>query len=226
MYMRIDVLNNSGQAWVEFQFELQEILRPAERVRRRPVVRPAQQDDRQHLRRATSPISTATSSPMTACCSRTARSIPPKTATFDFLITDYHAALDLLSGAGSAHTDRPDPTCRHLHLGVRLPQSEMLAANRPRAPVTAKPTATLPTCWPSTPAPASTRRWTRRPSTGLPTAPAGGRAAAAADPPAAAAPATLRGPQATPAMPPATRPGRRPDRARRAQARQRQRRNA
>jgi hypothetical protein len=26
MYMRIDVLNNSGQAWVEFQFELQEIL--------------------------------------------------------------------------------------------------------------------------------------------------------------------------------------------------------
>ena len=26
MYMRIDVLNNSGQAWIEFQFELQEIL--------------------------------------------------------------------------------------------------------------------------------------------------------------------------------------------------------
>jgi hypothetical protein len=26
MYMRIDVLNDSGQAWVEFQFELQEIL--------------------------------------------------------------------------------------------------------------------------------------------------------------------------------------------------------
>ncbi|AZN98983.1 hypothetical protein EJ066_18595 [Mesorhizobium sp. M9A.F.Ca.ET.002.03.1.2] len=26
MYMRIDVLNNSGQAWVEFQFELQEVL--------------------------------------------------------------------------------------------------------------------------------------------------------------------------------------------------------
>ena len=26
MYMRIEVLNNSGQAWVEFQFELQEIL--------------------------------------------------------------------------------------------------------------------------------------------------------------------------------------------------------
>ncbi|MBZ9744767.1 hypothetical protein LB516_05860 [Mesorhizobium sp. CO1-1-7] len=26
MYMRIDALNNSGQAWIEFQFELQEIL--------------------------------------------------------------------------------------------------------------------------------------------------------------------------------------------------------
>ena len=26
MYMRIEVLNNSGQAWVEFEFELQEIL--------------------------------------------------------------------------------------------------------------------------------------------------------------------------------------------------------
>ncbi|RUZ70946.1 hypothetical protein EN943_35220 [Mesorhizobium sp. M7A.F.Ca.US.006.01.1.1] len=26
MYMRIEVLNNSGQAWIEFQFELQEIL--------------------------------------------------------------------------------------------------------------------------------------------------------------------------------------------------------
>jgi len=26
LYMRIEVLNNSGQAWVEFQFELQEIL--------------------------------------------------------------------------------------------------------------------------------------------------------------------------------------------------------
>ncbi|OBP75952.1 hypothetical protein BAE42_08780 [Mesorhizobium loti] len=26
MYMRINVLNNSGQAWIEFQFELQEIL--------------------------------------------------------------------------------------------------------------------------------------------------------------------------------------------------------
>ncbi|UVK38118.1 hypothetical protein LHFGNBLO_005251 [Mesorhizobium sp. AR10] len=26
MYVRIDILNNSGQAWVEFQFELQEIL--------------------------------------------------------------------------------------------------------------------------------------------------------------------------------------------------------
>ncbi|TGQ66792.1 hypothetical protein EN829_019305 [Mesorhizobium sp. M00.F.Ca.ET.186.01.1.1] len=26
MYMRLNVLNNSGQAWVEFQFELQEIL--------------------------------------------------------------------------------------------------------------------------------------------------------------------------------------------------------
>jgi len=26
MYMRIETLNNSGQAWVEFQFELQEIL--------------------------------------------------------------------------------------------------------------------------------------------------------------------------------------------------------
>ncbi|ESY71442.1 hypothetical protein NKJ90_07545 [Mesorhizobium sp. M0051] len=26
MYMRIDVLNNSGQAWIEFQFELQEML--------------------------------------------------------------------------------------------------------------------------------------------------------------------------------------------------------
>ena len=44
MYMRVDVLNNSGQAWVEFQFELQEILHAAEHVRRRPVVRPAQQN--------------------------------------------------------------------------------------------------------------------------------------------------------------------------------------
>ncbi|TIT47982.1 MAG: hypothetical protein E5W64_15695, partial [Mesorhizobium sp.] len=26
MYMRLEVLNNSGQAWIEFQFELQEIL--------------------------------------------------------------------------------------------------------------------------------------------------------------------------------------------------------
>ncbi len=26
MYMRLNVLNNSGQAWIEFQFELQEIL--------------------------------------------------------------------------------------------------------------------------------------------------------------------------------------------------------
>ena len=39
MYMRIDVLNNSGQAWVEFQFELQEILNQRERVRRRTFVR-------------------------------------------------------------------------------------------------------------------------------------------------------------------------------------------
>ena len=48
LYMRTEVVNNSGQAWSEFEFELQEQLRPAEHLRRRPVVRPAPLRERQH----------------------------------------------------------------------------------------------------------------------------------------------------------------------------------
>ena len=73
IYMRIDVLNNSGQAWVEFEFELQEILdQPS-------VFGDGLSFDQRNTTattsgRAASPISAATSSPMTGCCFKKARS--------------------------------------------------------------------------------------------------------------------------------------------------------
>ena len=74
LYMRIEVLNNSGQAWIEFEFELQEILdQPS-------VFGDGLSFDQRNKTpdnicvAATSPSSTASSSPMTGCCSGTARS--------------------------------------------------------------------------------------------------------------------------------------------------------
>lgn len=88
MYMRIDVLNNSGQAWVEFQFELQEILD-------RPSVFG---DGLSFDQRNKTPDNISSSSfadfdrdfePSDRLLFKNGRIDPLKTANFNFLITDY-----------------------------------------------------------------------------------------------------------------------------------------
>ena len=88
MYMRIDVLNNSGQAWLEFQFELQEILD-------QPSVFG---DGLSFDQRNKTPDNIWSSNfadfdrefePYDRLLFKTGKIDPLKTANFDFLITDY-----------------------------------------------------------------------------------------------------------------------------------------
>ena len=88
MYMRIEVLNNSAQAWVEFQFELQEILD-------QPSVFG---DGLSFDQRNKSPENIVSSNfadfdrkfePYDRLLFRNGKVDPLKTATFEFLITDY-----------------------------------------------------------------------------------------------------------------------------------------
>ncbi|MBZ9674829.1 hypothetical protein [Mesorhizobium sp. ES1-1] len=88
MYMRIDVLNNSGQAWIEFQFELQEILN-------RPSVFG---DGLSFDQRNKTPDNIRSSNfadfdrdfePYDRLLFRNGKVDPLKTASFEFLLTDY-----------------------------------------------------------------------------------------------------------------------------------------
>lgn len=88
MYMRIDVLNNSGQAWIEFQFELQEILN-------RPSVFG---DGLSFDQRNKTPDNIRSSNfadfdrdfePYDRLLFRNGKVDPLKTARFEFLLTDY-----------------------------------------------------------------------------------------------------------------------------------------
>lgn len=88
MYMRIDVLNNSGQAWIEFQFELQEILD-------RPSVFG---DGLSFDQRNKTPDNIQSSNfadfgrdfePYDRLLFRNGKVDPLKTVSFEFLITDY-----------------------------------------------------------------------------------------------------------------------------------------
>ena len=88
MYMRIDVLNNSALPWVEFQFELQEILD-------QPSVFG---DGLSFDQRNKTPDNIWSSNfadfdrrfePYDRLLFRNGKIDPLKTATFDFLITDY-----------------------------------------------------------------------------------------------------------------------------------------
>ena len=88
MYMRIDVLNNSAQAWVEFQFELQEILD-------QPSVFG---DGLSFDQRNKTPDNIISSNfadfdrqfePYDRLLFKNGKVDPLKTATFEFLITDY-----------------------------------------------------------------------------------------------------------------------------------------
>ena len=88
-HLRFVVLNNSGLAWVEFEFELQEHQGPAEHVRRRAFLRPAPIRKRATSLPTISPSSAATSSLTTGCAFSTARSTRSKRAAFSFLVTDF-----------------------------------------------------------------------------------------------------------------------------------------
>ncbi|MFA6157260.1 hypothetical protein [Mesorhizobium sp.] len=88
MYMRIDVLNNSGQAWIEFQFELQEILN-------QPSVFG---DGLSFDQRNKTPDNIRSSNfadfdrdfePYDRLLFRNGKVDPLKTARFEFLLTDY-----------------------------------------------------------------------------------------------------------------------------------------
>jgi len=88
MYMRIDVLNNSGHAWVEFQFELQEILDRASVFG----------DGLSFDQRNKTPDNIWSSSfadfdrdfePYDRLLFKNGKIDPLKTANFNFLITDY-----------------------------------------------------------------------------------------------------------------------------------------
>ena len=88
LYMRIEVLNNSGQAWVEFQFELQEILN-------QPSVFG---DGLSFDQRNKTPDNIWSSSfadfdrdfePYDRLLFKNGKIDPLKTANFNFLITDY-----------------------------------------------------------------------------------------------------------------------------------------
>jgi len=88
MYMRIDVLNNSAQAWVEFQFELQEILDQPSTFG----------DGLSFDQRDKTPENIRSSNfadfdrqfePYDRLLFRNGTVDPLKTATFDFLVTDY-----------------------------------------------------------------------------------------------------------------------------------------
>ena len=87
--MRFVTLNNSGLAWVEFEFELQEIQDVPSMFGDGLSFDQRRIGKRQHRRRTASPSSAATSSPTTGCSSATARSIRWTTSTFSFLITDF-----------------------------------------------------------------------------------------------------------------------------------------
>jgi hypothetical protein len=88
LYMRIDVLNNGGQGWIEFQFELQAILG-----------QPSVFGDGLSFDQANkTPTNISSSSfadydrelePYDRLLFRSGKIDPLKTATFDFLITDY-----------------------------------------------------------------------------------------------------------------------------------------
>jgi len=88
LYMRIEVLNNSGQAWVEFQFELQEILN-------QPSVFG---DGLSFDQRNKTPDNIRSSSfadfdrdfePYDRLLFKNGKIDPLKTGSFEFLITDY-----------------------------------------------------------------------------------------------------------------------------------------
>jgi hypothetical protein len=88
MYMRIDVLNNSGQAWIEFQFELQEILD-------QPSVFGDGLSFDQRNKTAENIWSSSFADfdrefePYDRLLFKNGKIDPLKTATFNFLITDY-----------------------------------------------------------------------------------------------------------------------------------------
>lgn len=88
LYLRNDVLNNSGQAWVEFEFELQEILGKAS-----VFGDGLSFDQRQSTRDGISSDSFAEFSrnfePHDRLLFRNGRVDPLKAATFSFLITDF-----------------------------------------------------------------------------------------------------------------------------------------
>jgi hypothetical protein len=88
LYMRIQMLNNSGQAWIEFEFELQEILG-------QPSVFG---DGLSFDQRSKNPTTIASSNftefdrdfePYDRLLFRNGKIDPLKSAEFDFLITDY-----------------------------------------------------------------------------------------------------------------------------------------
>lgn len=88
LHMRNDVLNNSGQAWVEFEFELQEILGKAS-----VFGDGLSFDQRQSTKDGISSDSFAEFSrdfePYDRLLFRNGRVDPLKTASFSFLMTDF-----------------------------------------------------------------------------------------------------------------------------------------
>ncbi|PBB87545.1 MULTISPECIES: hypothetical protein [unclassified Mesorhizobium] len=88
MYMRIEVLNNSAQAWVEFQFELQEILD-------QPSVFGDGLSFDQRNKRPDNIVSSNFADfdrqfePYDRLLFKNGKVDPLKTASFEFLVTDY-----------------------------------------------------------------------------------------------------------------------------------------
>nr|WP_315920707.1 hypothetical protein [Mesorhizobium sp. SP-1A] len=94
MYMRIDALNNSGQPWVEFEFELQSALgRPSD-----------DSDGLSFDQRNTSPDNIRSGNyaeyhrdlrPFDRLLFKHGQVDPSKTAEFEFLVTDYTPRLTI-----------------------------------------------------------------------------------------------------------------------------------
>ena len=151
-HLRFVVLNNSGHAWIEFEFELQEIKDRAEHVRRRAVLRPAPLRERATSAPTASPSSAATSSPTTGCCFRNGKVDPlARASSFSFLVTDFTPRWQFY-----IVQDPRIPSSVSRHLASAAQQIPPRFESR----LTARHSRTAAN---STPRPASTRRSRRRP---------------------------------------------------------------
>lgn len=87
-YMRLDVLNNSGQAWVEFEFELQEILNKPS-VFGDGLSFDQRSKDGTNIRSSTFATFDRDFEPYDRLLYKDGKVDPLTTAQFSFLITDY-----------------------------------------------------------------------------------------------------------------------------------------